>query len=77
MYDWLKACPFKFDFLGVFNVIKFGANFGKIQKRFPDQRIMITGMNDGKNQEYGGIAYKNYIEKLKKEKDIIGSIFFK
>ena len=60
----------------VYNITKFGANFAKIQKRFPNQKLMITGMNDGKHQKYGGIAYKNYIERIKKL-GYIGSIFFK
>ena len=76
MYDWLKACPFKFDMLCVFNITKMGANFEKIQKRFPNQRIMVGGMNAGENAKYGGTAYKNYIKKLKKL-GFIGSIFFK
>jgi len=76
MYQWLNACNFSYNFLAVFNITKMGANFGKIQKRFPNQRIMVGGMNAGENAEYGGTAYKNYIEKLKKL-GFIGSIFYK
>ena len=76
MYDWLKACPFKFDMLCVYNITKFGANFKKIQKRFPNQKLMIGGMNAGEDAEYGGTAYKNYILRIKKL-GYIGSIFHK
>ena len=77
MYQYLSACPFKFDFLSVYNLTKMGSNFEKLQKRFPNQRIMIGGMGAGvSGQEYGGVAYKDYIKKLKKL-GFIGSIFFK
>lgn len=76
MYQWLNACNFSYDFLAVFNITKMGANFEKIQKRFPKQKIMIAGQNAGESQEYGGTAYENYIEKLKKL-GYIGSIWIK
>ena len=69
MRQWLKACPFKYDFLAVFNINKLGANFEKIQKRFRNHKLMIGGMNAfndmSKKQEYEGTAYKNYIKQLK------------
>ena len=74
MYQWLKSCSFKFDFLSVYNVTKMGANFEKIQKRFPNQKLMVGGMNAGENAK-GGTAYKNYIEKIK-NLGYVGSIWF-
>ena len=76
MYQWLLACDFSYNFLAIFNITKMRANFKKIQERFPNQKLMIGGMNAGENAEYGGTAYKNYIEKLKTLK-FLGSIFHK
>ena len=80
MRQWLKACPFNYDFLAVFNINKLGANFEKIQDRFPNQKLMIGGMNAfddlSLKQEYGGTAYVNYIKELT-ELGYCGSIWIK
>jgi len=76
MYDWLKACPFSYDMLCVFNLTSIKFNQKKVLERFKGHKIMISGQNDGKNQVYGDEKYKNYIQTLK-ENGFCGNIWFK
>jgi len=76
MYQWLAACPFKFDFLAVFNLTSIKFNQKKVLERFKGHKVMIGGQNAGKNQVYSDEKYKNYIRELKKN-GYVGNIWFK
>jgi len=74
---WLEVCPFQYNFIALWNVTKFTANFEKIKNLyFPSQELLICGMNAGANQEFGGEEYQNYIKKIK-QLGYVGSIWIK
>jgi len=75
--EWIDACTFKWDFIALWNITKFTANFKKIKDTyFRNVPVMIVGMNAGQSQKCDGDAYRNYIEELK-ELGYCGSIYIK
>ena len=78
--EWLDACEFKWDFVALWNVTKFTANFEKIKNTyFRDEQVLICGMNATGiplKQRYDSDEYRNYIKELKRL-GFCGSIYIK
>ena len=78
--DWLNACEFKYDFVALWNITKFTANFEKIKNTyFRNDRVMICGMNatdEPLSQRYDSDEYRSYIKELKRL-GFCGSIYIK
>jgi len=78
--EWIDACEFKWDFIALWNVTKFTANFDKIKNTyFRNEEVMICGMNATDiplKQRYDSEEYRNYIKELK-SLGYCGSIYLK
>ena len=64
----LDSLDFTPEIIGVWNVPYMTANFERIKKRYAKygSKVMIVGMNAGKNQERGSEEYYRYIMELKR-----------
>ena len=77
--EWLDACEFKFDFVALWNITKLTANFEKIKNMFPNDEVMIAGLNATDvplSQRYDSDEYRNYIKEIKRL-GFCGSIYIK